>query len=109
MRLGGAANGVQVIPAAVVDSIRAGGNRDAFSSAGYAYLPDCSYRSQWWMMPGNSGAFSARGIHGQTIYVDPVAELVIARFGSHPVAASSGNDPVSLPAFAALARHLTRG
>ncbi|WP_088309935.1 serine hydrolase domain-containing protein [Novosphingobium sp. B 225] len=109
MRLGGVVNGAQVIAGPVVDSIRAGGSRDAFSSAGYAFLPGSSYRSQWWMMPGNSGAFSARGIHGQAIYVDPAAELVIARFGSHPVAASSGNDPVSLPAFAALAQHLIRG
>lgn len=109
MRLGGWGNGQQAIPAAVVDSIRAGGSRDAFAQAGYGWLPDCSYRSQWWMMPGDHGAFSARGIHGQAIYVDPAAELVIARFGSHPVAASSGNDPVSLPAFRALAQHLRKG
>lgn len=106
MRLGGQGNGGQAIHAAAVESIRAGGSRAAFAPAGYTYLPEGSYRSQWWMMPGNSGAFSARGIHGQTIYIDPAAELVIARFGSHPVAAGSGNDPVSLPAFRAVAQHL---
>lgn len=109
MRLGGHGNGGQAIAAPVVESIRAGGSKAAFSPANYTWLPDCSYRSQWWMMPGNHGAFSARGIHGQAIYVDPVAELVIARFGSHPTAASSGNDPTSLPAYRALAEHLMRG
>lgn len=109
MRLNGQGPAGQVIHAAAVESIRAGGSRAAFAPAGYTYLPEGSYRSQWWMMPGNTGAFSARGIHGQTIYIDPAAELVIARFGSHPIAAGSGNDPVSLPAFRAVAQHLQNG
>jgi len=109
MRQGGQGNGGQAIATPVIESIRAGGSRAAFAPANYTWLPDCSYRSQWWMMPGNHGAFSARGIHGQAIYVDPAAELVIARFGSHPIAASSGNDPTSLPAYRALADHLMRG
>ena len=109
MRCNGVGHGGQAVPVAAIESIRSGGNRAAFAPANYAWLPDCSYRSQWWMMPGNHGAFSARGIHGQAIYVDPAAELVIARFGSHPVAASSGNDPTSLPAYRAIAEHLMRG
>ena len=60
-------------------------------------------------MPGNKGAFSARGIHGQAIYVDPTAEVVIVRFGSHPIAANGAFDPTSLPAFRAVAEHLSRG
>jgi CubicO group peptidase (beta-lactamase class C family) len=52
------------------------------------------------------GAFSARGIHGQAIYVDPVAEMVIARFASHPQGANVNLDPMSLPAYHALATHL---
>lgn len=109
MRCGGQGNGGQAIASAVVESVAAGGSRAAFAPAGYTWLPDCSYRSQWWMMPGNHGAYSARGIHGQAIYVDPVAEMVIARFGSHPLAANSHFDPTSLPAFRAIAEHLIRG
>ena len=109
MRCDGQLDGIQVIPAAAVESIRSGASKAAFAKAGYVYLPDCSYRSQWWMMPGNRGAFAARGIHGQAIYVDPPSEVVIARFGSHPVAAGAANDPVSLPAFRAVAEHLQKG
>ena len=109
MRCGGQLGGAQVVPGAAVESIRGGASKAAFAKAGYVYLPDCSYRSQWWMMPGNRGAFAARGIHGQALYIDPPSELVIARFGSHPIAAGSGNDPVSLPAFQALAEHLQQG
>ena len=109
MRCDGVGHGGGVIPLAAVESIRGGANRTAFAKAGYGYLPDCSYRSQWWTMPGNHGAYAARGIHGQGIYVDPAAEMVIARFGSHPIAASSGNDPVSLPAYRAVAERLMQG
>jgi len=40
---------------------------------------------------------------------DPVAEMVIARTGSHPVGSSVANDPITLPAFAALGRLLVGG
>ena len=109
MRCEGTANGCQIVPSAAFDSIRVGASKEAFAKAGYVYLPDSSYRSQWWIMPGNHGAFSARGIHGQVIYVDPVAEMTIARFASHPVAANSALDPTSLPAYRAVAEHLMRG
>jgi CubicO group peptidase (beta-lactamase class C family) len=108
MRQNGTANGCGIVPAAALDSIRAGASKAAFAKAGYAYLPDSSYRSQWWIMPGNHGAFSARGIHGQVIYVDPAAEMTIARFASHPVAANSALDPTSLPAYRAVAEHLLK-
>ncbi|WP_296678933.1 serine hydrolase [Novosphingobium sp.] len=107
MRLGGMLpSGGQAIHAAAIEAIRAGGSKDAFAPAGYAWLAGGSYRSQWWFVGGNHGAYSARGIHGQAIYVDPAAEMVIARFGSHPVAANSAFDPTSLPAYKAVADHL---
>lgn len=109
MRCDGAGNGAQIVSGAAVESIRGGGSKEAFAKAGYVFLPDSSYRSQWWIMPGNHGAFSARGIHGQVIYVDPAAEMTIARFASHPVAANSALDPTSLPAYRAVAEHLMRG
>lgn len=109
MRCDGSGNGAQIVSGAAVESIRGGGSKEAFAKAGYVFLPDSSYRSQWWIMPGNHGAFSARGIHGQVIYVDPAAEMTIARFASHPVAANSALDPTSLPAYRAMAEHLMRG
>ncbi len=109
MRLDGRGNGSQVVPSAVVETIRAGGSKAAFAPAGYAFLQDGSYKSQWWVMPGNHSAFSARGIHGQAIYVDPVAEVTIVRFGSHPIAANTAFDATSLPAFRAVAEHLLKG
>jgi CubicO group peptidase (beta-lactamase class C family) len=52
--------------------------------------------------------FMARGVHGQAIVIDPVAEMVVARYASHPLAANANLDPTSLPAWEALAQHLMR-
>lgn len=108
MRLDGRFNGRQIVPKAVVDDIRRGADRDHFAKAGYRLLPGWSYRNQWWITHNEHGAYAARGIHGQAIYIDPAAEMVIARFGSHPLAANANLDPTSLPAFHALAKHLMR-
>ena len=106
MRRGGEWNGQQIIPRSVVEDIRKGGDRDAFAKAGYDLLPGWSYRDMWWVTHNEHGAYGARGVYGQAIYIDPKAEMVIARFASHPVAANAGNDPTSLPAYHALAKYL---
>lgn len=106
MRQGGHYNGQQIVPAAVVDRIRKGGRQSDFATAGYALLPDWSYRSQWWVTHNAHGAFTARGVHGQTIWIDPKAEVVIARFASNPKAGNANFDAISLPAYEAVARHL---
>ncbi len=102
MRLGGRFNGEQIVPEAVVAGIRTGGDPAKFLN--FPALPGWSYHDQWWHT--GHGAFTARGIHGQAIYIDPEAELVIARYGSHPVAGNRANDPMSVPAYAAIAARL---
>lgn len=106
MRNDGRFNGQQIVPKAVVDDIRRGADKARFAKAGYALLPGWSYRNMWWVSHNEHGAYSARGIHGQTIYIDPAAEMVIARYASHPLAANANLDPASLPAYHALAKHL---
>jgi CubicO group peptidase (beta-lactamase class C family) len=106
LRNDGRFNGQQIVPKTVVDEIRQGGDKKAFAQAGYELLKGWSYRSMWWVTDKEGGAFMARGVHGQRIYVDPQAEMVIVRYASHPIASNSANDPVTLPAFDALAHSL---
>lgn len=106
---GGVMHGKRLVPAAAIERIRAGGDKAAFAKAGYANLQGWSYRGMWWVSHNEHGAFMARGVHGQSIYVDPAARMVIARFGSHPTASNAANDPTTLPAFHAVAKHLMRG
>ncbi len=106
MRREGDWQGEQILPAGVIASLREGADRSKFPAAEYPLLPGYSYRDMWWVSHDDLGVFEARGIHGQRLYVAPLAELVIARFASHPVATSAANDPITLPAFRALAHML---
>lgn len=102
----GTINGRRLFPEQVVADIRAGGDRAAFAKAGYTTLPGGSYRSMWWVLHNEHGAFAARGVHGQTIYVDPSAAMVLVRFASFPAAKNAPIDPTSLPAYQAVADYL---
>lgn len=106
MRLGGRYNGKQIIPASVVAKMTAGGSKTDFATAGYKALAGWSYKSQWWVSHNSHGAYNARGIHGQTIYIDPKAQMVIVRFASYPKAANANFDDISLPAYQAIAERL---
>jgi CubicO group peptidase (beta-lactamase class C family) len=100
----GEINGEQLFPAEVAQKIRAGGDQSKF--AGFATIPNGSYTSQWWVFHNENGAYAARGVHGQTIYVDPTAEMVLVRLASYPQAQNGFIDPTSLPAYQAVAEHL---
>ena len=100
--------GANVIPSAVIDDIQRGADKRQFEKAGYKTLPGWSYRNMWWVSHNGNGAYMARGIHGQGIYVDPAARVVIARFASHPLAGNVNLDPTTLPAFEAVANYLNK-
>lgn len=101
---GGVINGERLFPEAVVEAIAAGGDRSKFH--GFATIPDGSYTSQWWVFHNDHGAYAARGVHGQTIYVDPTADMVLVRLASFPRAQNGYIDPTSLPAYQAVAEYL---
>lgn len=102
----GYANGQQILPKATIDDIKKGGDKKAFEKAGYTLLKGWSYRNMWWITNNEHGAFCARGVHGQVIYIDPKAEMVIVRFASSPIAGNTANDPFSLPAYHTVAKFL---
>ena len=109
MRQDGWFNGQQIVPERVVAAIRRGADKVQFERAGYTTFAGWSYRDMWWLTHNAHGAYTARGIHGQVIWIDPKAEMVIARYASHPQAANSPHlDATSLPAYEALGRHLLR-
>lgn len=108
LRTDGLWHGEQIIPAAAVADIRRGGRVSDFEKSDHPDLIGWSYRNLWWITHNAHGAYAARGVHGQTVYIDPVAEMTIVRFASHPVAGNAANDPTSLPAYEALAEYLIR-
>lgn len=107
MRNEGKLNGVQLIPKKAVQDITKGGDPHDFER-GHEYpdLAGWSYRSMWWITHNHHRAYMARGVHGQSIYIDPMAEMVIARFASNPLSSNKYIDPLSLPAYEAVANYL---
>jgi CubicO group peptidase (beta-lactamase class C family) len=105
IRNDGQINHSQIIPKAAVDDIRQGGDPQKFKQAGYELMEGWSYRNMWWITHNAHQAFMARGVHGQRLYIDPTAEMVIARLASHPVAGNAVNDPITIPAFEVLANY----
>ncbi len=106
LRCQGDWRGREVIPAAVIENMTRHTDRSKFPQAEYPLLAGYAYRSMWWVANDAFGTFEGRGIFGQRLYVAPKAEIVIARFASHPVGSSAANDPITLPAFRALATQL---
>jgi CubicO group peptidase (beta-lactamase class C family) len=100
----GEINGARLFPAEVTEAIAKGGDPAKFS--GYPTNPNGSYTSQWRVFHNDHGAFAARGVHGQTIYVDPTPEMVLVRFASFPTAGNAQIDPTWLPAYQAVAGFL---
>jgi len=97
------------VPKAVVDDIRFNGSAEAFKPAGYVTLPGWAYRNMWWVSNNAHGAYMARGIYGQNVFIDPKAEMVISRVGSHTIAANTATDHLVLPAYQAAAEGLIQG
>ncbi|WP_231871671.1 MULTISPECIES: serine hydrolase [unclassified Oleiphilus] len=100
-------NGQGIFPASVAQSIRNGADKNVFAKAGYNTMQGGSYRSMWWHFHNEFDAYAARGVHGQTIYIAPKADMVIVRFSSFPTAKNAKIDPTSLPAYEALASYLS--
>ncbi|MDO6824384.1 serine hydrolase [Marinobacter sp. 1_MG-2023] len=105
----GEINGQRLFPSKVVANIRKGGSKNDFAKAGYTTLEGGSYHSMWWLLHNEHDSYAARGVHGQTIYVDPKADIVIVRFASYPTAKNGKIDPTSLPAYQAVAEYLLLG
>ncbi len=103
VRLNGRFNGRQIVPEAAVASLLKG-DAAKFPATTYPMLKGWSYRGQWWVAP--DGVLMARGVHGQAIWIDRGRELVIARFGSHPVAGNNAIDPIALPMYRAIGERL---
>ncbi|TCP22893.1 hypothetical protein EV195_11020 [Tenacibaculum skagerrakense] len=106
IRKNGYFNKKQILPKSLIEDIMNGGSQEAFRKSVYSSLNNWSYRNMWWITHNENGAFAARGVHGQTIYINPAAEMVIVRFASHPEAKNSKIDPTSLPAYQAVADYL---
>lgn len=104
----GTYNGRQILSPAVVEGFIAGGDRKAFEPFAQAHPANrgFSYRDQWWVTHNEHGAFTAWGVFGQYLYIDPTANMVIVKQSSLPNAATEFADNNDFLFFHAVAKHL---
>lgn len=85
----------QVLPPTVAKRILTPRNRDVFNAL---YQDDWydsiafGYHDQWWSFNNTHRAVSAIGVHGQFIYLDSVADMVIVKQSAHPEAEGESNE-----------------
>ena len=103
MRRRGMAGNRQVLPGWWIDDIRANGDPAAWQKGEMVHLLSRGrYRSKWYSLGNDRDAYCAIGIHGQWIYVDPAAEMVIVKLSSQPLAVDDAMDKLTLAGFHAL-------
>ncbi len=112
---GGLYNGKRVLPAAVAKRVFEAGDPDVFTrfhpnDPWYGPIVS-SYHNQWWHFRNAHQAVSAIGVHGQYIYIDPVAQMVVVKQSSSPDAeggANESNDSDGPLLYQAIAEHLIK-
>lgn len=95
----------QVVPAAWINETMNGGRPMLSRGTSFQRVhPDGSYHNQWWITGDDHGSIYAAGIYGQFLWVDPVADVVIAKFSSMPVATTEDWSRAHAEAFRSICR-----
>ncbi|PGK43516.1 6-aminohexanoate hydrolase [Bacillus anthracis] len=72
-------NGKQILPSSIIESIKNVQEGELAVGPGASI----SYHNQWWIPHNEQGAFEVLGSYGQTLYIDPKANMVIVHFSSN--------------------------
>ncbi len=85
---GGEANEGQIVPAHIIKALFVGGDQQVFSrgeeGGSNGVMRGWSYINQWWATHNGHGAIAAIGMHGQWLYLDPTAQMVVVMMSSYP-------------------------
>jgi CubicO group peptidase (beta-lactamase class C family) len=108
MANGGVAAGREIVPSEWVRSCRRSDLPQlavgALGPSGYDHY---GYANQWWTLGSACfGAFTALGVHGQYLFVDPAANVVIVKCSAWPTQDDERRDRETVTALRRIADHL---
>jgi CubicO group peptidase (beta-lactamase class C family) len=97
--------GERVVPAEWVRRSRV--PRHGVGTLGPSGYPHYGYANHWWSL--DNGAFTGVGVHGQYLYVDPAARVVIAKCSAWPTQDDPARDAETISALKAVSARLSAG
>ncbi|MFC7219491.1 serine hydrolase domain-containing protein [Streptomyces polyrhachis] len=110
MARGGQLDGRQIVPARWVERSRGADLAHLAVGALGADAPrHYGYANQWWTLGGARRAFTGIGIHGQYLWVDPQADVVVVKTSAWDTAEDEGRDAETVAALTALVTYLETG
>lgn len=80
----GKRGGKQIIPAAWIEETRFGGKHELYQGIYRTVLPNGAYHNKFWIEDLKRGTIWARGIFGQSIYIDPAADFAAVKLSTWP-------------------------
>ena len=95
-----------LIPPAWIADTRRGGDPAAAAATMAGVHPNGSYRNQFWISGDRRGSFYGVGLYGQYLWLDPAADLVVAKLSSLPAADATGDWVEHLSFFGRLSQGL---
>jgi CubicO group peptidase (beta-lactamase class C family) len=78
----------------------------AVGALGASGFDHYGYANHWWTLGGERRAFTGIGIHGQYLYVDPVADVVVVKCSAWPDEDDEGLDYETIAGIQATIRYL---
>ncbi|HEV7963669.1 MAG TPA: serine hydrolase [Actinoplanes sp.] len=103
----GRLDGEQIVPR---DWVQRSRDRDlphlavgALGESGYDHY---GYANMWWTLGGERQAITGLGVHGQYLFVDPVADVVIVKCSAWPTEDDEPRDRETITALQQIADHL---
>ncbi|PGT17769.1 serine hydrolase domain-containing protein [Bacillus cereus] len=96
-------NGKQILPSSITESVKNVQEGELAIGNGASI----SYHNQWWIPHNEQGAFEVLGSYGQTLYIDPKANMVIVHFSSN-AAPSNEIHSVYSDMYVDIAHHLEK-
>jgi CubicO group peptidase (beta-lactamase class C family) len=80
---GGIRDGKQIVPAAWIEATR-NGNGDLYQGIYRTVLPGGAYSNKFWIEDSKRRAMWARGVFGQSIYIDPDSDFAVVKLSTWP-------------------------
>ncbi|SMH36886.1 serine hydrolase domain-containing protein [Mesorhizobium australicum] len=79
----GARDGRQIVPSQWIEATR-NGRPDLFQGIYRTVLPEGAYSNKFWIEDGKRRAMWARGVFGQSIYIDPESDFAVVKLSTWP-------------------------